>query len=311
MSGSWSNAGQSLIILTESATGFSGMFGYSPTVGAGNLVFSLTAAPGTDPYGNAYQSGLTIYAGGQVLDSVGNANGDIISYVPGALGSYLKMGSAKLTWGSYNSNTGTITPDGSAISTISNTGLPDFLGKLILSTPRGGEGVPDQLIATLQSGNGGNGTGSGINPRAVLLDGTGTSAVDLWLSGSVMATDLAGTPRAWFLPAYKANWSGTSVFNGLGGCNPLRIHMTAENEVRLYGPTTAAAGAGTTVATLPAPYFDSTHTLPGVVDVCSSTNVLSRMPVAIDTSGNVLLANAAVTGSTYLFDLRLPLGKLP
>jgi hypothetical protein len=59
--GGWSNQVVSLIILTEAATGFSGLFGYSPTPGAGNLILSVAAAAGTDPYGNAYQAGVTSY----------------------------------------------------------------------------------------------------------------------------------------------------------------------------------------------------------------------------------------------------------
>lgn len=60
MAGSWSNDGQNLIVLIEEITGYSGIFGYSPAPGAGNLVFSLAAAAGTDPYGNAYPQGLSI-----------------------------------------------------------------------------------------------------------------------------------------------------------------------------------------------------------------------------------------------------------
>lgn len=217
MSGSWSNSSQDLIILTEQVTGFSGLFGYSPTVGPGNLVFSLTAAAGTDPYGNAYRSGLTIYSAGQALDSVGDANGDIISYVPGSSGSYLKMGSAQLTWGGYNSNTDSITPNGGAISTVTNDGVPNFNGQMILASPRGGEDVPDQLVATLQSGSGGNPTGSGLNPRAVLVDGTDSAAVDLYLSGSVVATDLAGNATTWHAAGAGTSWSiGTLMYRNDG-----------------------------------------------------------------------------------------------
>jgi len=64
MAGSpWTNQTVSLIVLTEQTTGFSGLFGYSPTVGHGNLIFSLAAAAGTDPYGNAYPQGLSLTAG--------------------------------------------------------------------------------------------------------------------------------------------------------------------------------------------------------------------------------------------------------
>ena len=64
MSTAWTNQVTSLIILTEQTTGFSGLFGYSPSAGAGNLVLSIAAVNGTDPYGNAYSAGVTSYNGG-------------------------------------------------------------------------------------------------------------------------------------------------------------------------------------------------------------------------------------------------------
>lgn len=39
----------------------SGIFVYSPAPGAGNLIASITAAAGTDPFGNAYKAGITSY----------------------------------------------------------------------------------------------------------------------------------------------------------------------------------------------------------------------------------------------------------
>lgn len=78
MAGSWSSSLTNLIILQEDITGFSGLFGYSPTVGPGNLIFALTAVGGVDPYGNVYQAGFTLTQtqGGTVTASItpdGNA----------------------------------------------------------------------------------------------------------------------------------------------------------------------------------------------------------------------------------------------
>ena len=61
----WTNQQITLIILTEEVTGFSGLFAYSPAPGPGNLLFSLAAAAGTDPHGNAYPRGVNFYASGR------------------------------------------------------------------------------------------------------------------------------------------------------------------------------------------------------------------------------------------------------
>ena len=64
MAGSpWSNQVVSLLILTEQTGTFSGLFGYSPTAGAGNLILSVSATSGTDPYGNAYPDGVCSFQG--------------------------------------------------------------------------------------------------------------------------------------------------------------------------------------------------------------------------------------------------------
>lgn len=98
----WSNQAVTLIILTEQVTGFSGLFGYSPAVGAGNLVFSVAATGGTDPYGNQYYAGLCSYdswAGG-VAAAVSQISSGIIyvgdgSQIPlGNAGAFLGGGGA-------------------------------------------------------------------------------------------------------------------------------------------------------------------------------------------------------------------------
>lgn len=83
----WNNQAVSLIILTEENSGFSGLFGYSPEPGAGDLVTSIAAAAGADPYGDDYVAGIASYdpATGQLgqLNSGGLLLG---STAPSALG---------------------------------------------------------------------------------------------------------------------------------------------------------------------------------------------------------------------------------
>ena len=63
----------------------SGLFVYSPIPATGNLVASIAAAAGTDPYGNAYLAGICDYSGtlyAQLLGAAFNA-GLTTSYAPG------------------------------------------------------------------------------------------------------------------------------------------------------------------------------------------------------------------------------------
>jgi hypothetical protein len=62
-------------VVVAGGTG-SGLFIYSPAVGAGNLIYSVSASNGTDPYGNPYFDVATAYgttAGSRVTVAVGTA----------------------------------------------------------------------------------------------------------------------------------------------------------------------------------------------------------------------------------------------
>lgn len=87
MAGSpWTNQVVNLIVLTEAATGFSGLFGYSPTAGAGNLIFSLAANSGTDSYGNAYLAGATSYTNVLTTFFAANLDGGVVSFFASTAG---------------------------------------------------------------------------------------------------------------------------------------------------------------------------------------------------------------------------------
>ena len=111
-------------------------------------------------------------------------------------------------------------------------------------------------------------------------------------------------------PAYKANWSASTTFHGLT-VQSLQARLTIEDEVWLYGCAAAAAGAGTTVTTLAAGYFNTGHATAGDLMVSTGAGVESRIAFTVDTLGNVTLAAAAVTGDNYFWNVRLPLGNMP
>jgi hypothetical protein len=69
----WNNQLVQVIILSLPG-GFSGLFGYSPSPGPGNLVISITNQAGTDPFGNPYPPGVCVgpSSGPQVNITGGN-----------------------------------------------------------------------------------------------------------------------------------------------------------------------------------------------------------------------------------------------
>lgn len=76
----WNNQAVTLIVLTEEISGYSGIFGYSPAPAVGNLIFSVAAAAGTDPYGNAYLAGITSY------NDLGGLAQQVVNLLDGAVG---------------------------------------------------------------------------------------------------------------------------------------------------------------------------------------------------------------------------------
>lgn len=99
----WNNQVVNLIILTEQTTGFSGIFGYSPVIGAGNLIFSVSATAGVDPYGNPYPAGLYATQGefSGVLNAASIGNTSII-------GSTFENGTITDTAITFDSSGGTL-----------------------------------------------------------------------------------------------------------------------------------------------------------------------------------------------------------
>jgi hypothetical protein len=60
----WNNQLVGLLVIAAGG-GYTGLFIYSPSPGPGNLILSIAAAAGTDPYGNAFPIGLVSYSGNQ------------------------------------------------------------------------------------------------------------------------------------------------------------------------------------------------------------------------------------------------------
>jgi hypothetical protein len=83
-----------LLILVEQTTGFSGLFGYSPSVAQGNLVMSAAAVQSDDPDGNEYLPGFVTYKeqGGIFYACADTAAGLAFYTAPAAGGPWTQQG---------------------------------------------------------------------------------------------------------------------------------------------------------------------------------------------------------------------------
>lgn len=281
MAGSWSNTATNLIILIEDISGYSGIFGYSPAPGTGNLVFSVAAHSGTDPYGNDYLEGVVTYSGATFAAlAAGNAFFGVTADGFPTAGLVGISGTDTL----FVSSPTTSEPDAATIA---------FVDGDTSVTPQSAAGYPHADV------------------------GASTGGVTGWINGAwVKSTVSAGTSTAetWHLPSYNANWSGTTVFGTIaGGLQTLQYRKDAEDNLWLLGTFTAAAGAGSAVFQLPAGYRPA-HSNPFPVAFISSGGVAGNAWMYCSSAGNLninsQLGSAVTTGTTYTINAKVPLGNI-
>jgi hypothetical protein len=191
---SWSNQAISLIVLTEQTTGFSGLFGYSPSVGAGNLIFSVAAKAGTDPYGNAYPQGLSSTTGsisGTDINIIGS-DGGLFGYTGApALGNIIFALAASAGTDPY----GNTYPQGFAL------GIPGAASQIELS-PAPSSGSVSSVSFPM--------------PTTALTSAPNISA---GLTGTVPALEISGPELS---AASHQDWVQAILWGNDGGSTPAR-----------------------------------------------------------------------------------------
>ena len=212
MSGTWSNQRTDLIVLQEAVSGFSGLFGYSPTIGAGNLIFSIAAVAGTDPYGNAYPAGLSITGANSTIsgtDYVINSAGAFFYNGTPALGNLILSIAATGGTDSYgnaygaglNIETGFLAIAGSLNEFVAaggndsfqifdqGTGLPNLFA--VHTTPNGGPYVDLAPVRLLNRASAPAGVAGGA-----IIYGSGGELAQVTAAG--VQTQVPGTQLATF-----------------------------------------------------------------------------------------------------------------
>jgi hypothetical protein len=279
----WSNTASSVLtantVIVIASAPNTGVFVYSGTPASGNLIASMTATSGTDPYGNGYGEGIIAYAVG----ATGDAGLD-----QGAL--RLGHGSTSFLNGAYIQQ------------------LLRFGGDIYLNTGTGDATHLDAYQAHLIAGTAATATGSATSPRFTLSDAALSSAADLLLSGTVLATDLAGNAETWHTPSLNAGWA---LGPGGGTVQALQYRHDAQNNVVLVGTVhTTSTTPSATIFTLPAGYRPTIEQRP-LVGVNQGGSISSALLQVTPAGAVGISPNLTTSGSDVEIYATLPLGIIP
>jgi hypothetical protein len=284
----WNNQLLTLIVLVEGA-GFSGMFGYSPAPGAGNLELSISAQAGTDPYGNAYPAGVTVGNSTAPSTQINLAGGNpaAIDFI---INDLLNRFVSASIYSSVTSLGGhdfaTLNIQGPAI-----TGHPandDFMLMGLNSPNADGSSSANLGISYIDANLAQNfyviidQTGSNIlackNLRAY-LPGTGTSATN------------PAQSETWHTASNPSGWSGTARYKLLAETNLVLIDFQL---------THAGASGNVSVLTLPVAYRPAfNHAEPFIMTTTAGTAWPVTMRVTVQTDGQVV-TSALPAGTTTI-----------
>lgn len=254
---------------------------------ANRLVDSIAATAGFDQFGNNFLQGFTSYDRNN--NEYINVTGDNI--LMGAI----VAGQPTLVGAGFIQNAGDITIQSQTFGSFNTA-----------------------IIAEFNSGVGGSGTGSGLNPALILLDSALANPVDIALSGNVIKTANGGTFETNHTPTYNTNFSGSTTFNGSTGWSHVTFRKNATDSVTIAGAFTATAawvvGNGVTPFVMPAG-FAPAFQWPIHVErnnAAVQTNFAAQLTTAgsfnlISNTGGGVAANNEflIPAQTY------PLGNLP
>ncbi len=314
MAGSWSNTATNLIVLIEQVSGYSGIFGYSPAPGAGNLIFSLTAAAGTDPYGNAYDAGLSLYStdgfinftvqGGNIVSSwndtvngssiiIGVGGGSVLEeFTPSAVGG--------VTW-----DAGTL---GASLASRLGTNTP-----LTFLTSPNNHANPGQDAEIILYGAPQTSSGDVLNEIQM-------SAHRVWADADTVGWITSAwikSAETWQTPSFAANWASTGTLNGNATFRGMQYRHDAEDNTWVLGAAVASAGAGSTIFTLPTGYRPPTNKralLPCYIFDSSAAAVVSGFAQVTEAGAvNVSASLSGVTiaaGDQVFINGKVPLGNV-
>lgn len=275
------------VVIRNGSTVGGEAFFYSGTPALGNLIASISATTGNDPFGNPYVSGIVSYSSSQ--SRIQMANGLLL------IG---KIGDTANQQGIMFQATKTTTETGTNLCTVQYAPLKSA-------------GAIDRCVVYITEGTGAT---QATSPYA-LITSDDTNGIYLRVSGTVLKCDPA-TDNAyqWQTPTYNTNWQASTTFNTLTGYDSLQFRLDAEDNLVMSGAFMAGAVVpGATVFNLPAGYRPVSGSK---LIFCQRNNAgaLSMGHALITTGGNVNLFAAAGIGiaanNEYVLNGVVPLKKI-
>lgn len=250
-----------------------GLFVYSPSPGPGNLIASVAASGGLDPYGNEYEAGFATYENSpvtrsiQILASLINFHGSNEDQVPADIQYYGTTGILAIE-----------ATSGAAQVAIDNGSNAD---QGMLFDPATVQFLFSPHIISV-----------GFETSA-LVEIQGTAAVEL------LEVILSGAVETWHtFSSLENSWTGT-----------LRYRLRAENEVSLQADSLTAGtlASGTVLATLPAGYRPASEQRLNVTTAASGALGDDIPALLIETNGDIEIAGFSANTTAASVNGRFPL----
>lgn len=249
---------------------------YNGTPAAGNLIASISAVQGIDPFGNTYFPGICTY----------NGNSGSSTFV--------QLLNGELFCGIQSSN---INSDAMLGYTTSSTLEKGTFPSAVLNAPTNGTYTYTGTVVAAP----GNDSTPTTGPRIMVVEKNGGSAVHLGVSGVVLPTDNGGSALATLgVNNFNTGWNVNTAYGSIASVEPLSYAMLPSGHIHVHGAFRTGSPAPTTntVFTLPSGYYRTDRvqlfTWHGRIAPNSNETIGTG---SVNTNGGVALSSTN-TGST-------------
>jgi hypothetical protein len=264
-----------------------GIFFYNGTPANGNLTGSWAQTAGTDPFGNAYAAGITLYSANGTINHFDTAS--TWNAIPSGAGIQIGVGAGSvLQQFAPNVVAGVTWDDGGIGATLANR-LGTNTPQLFLVSPQNDAthvGSSISLYGSPQTSN-----GDVLSEMILAAQRIVAQTTTGWIDGAWVKTS-----ETWQAPSYGTNWASSTTFNTSTNWAPLQFRRDAEDNLVVTGAfKSGAVAGGVTVFQFPVGY---------------RPNKQFAVPITKNAGGTITTGFAQISGSGN-FNLPTALGITP